>query len=65
MNHPSEFYRAVLESAIEGLVVVDAGGTVHFANSSAFGLAGVMGREPIGRPVSEFLDLRDPGTGLG
>lgn len=65
MNHPSEFYRAVLESAIEGLVVVDAGGTVHFANSSAFGLAGVTGREPIGRPVSEFLDLRDPGTGLG
>jgi len=65
MSHPAEFYWAVLDAVIEGLVAVDFQGTVRFANSSAGRFVGVPRAELIGRQASEVLNLRDPGTGLG
>ncbi|MEZ5232157.1 MAG: MASE1 domain-containing protein [Acidimicrobiales bacterium] len=54
-------YRAIVESAFEGVLVSDRAGRITFANDRAVALSGSRNRgELVGRPVAELFD--DPAT---
>ncbi|MGD9752627.1 MAG: histidine kinase [Acidimicrobiia bacterium] len=54
-------YRAIVESAFEGVLVSDRAGRITFANDRAVALSGSRNRgELVGRPVAELFD--DPVT---
>ncbi len=49
-------YRRIVEMANEGIVVVDDGGRIEFANRRMGEIAGCRAEEMIGRPYGEFVD---------
>ena len=50
-----QFPTAILDSLSEAVVVVDAGGLVHYANLSAEQFFGVGRARIVGHPLSEFM----------
>ena len=50
-----QFPTAILDSLSEAIVVVDAGGLVHYANLSAEQFFGVGRARIVGHPLSEFM----------
>ncbi len=50
-----ERFRRLVERAWDGIVLVDAGGTIHFASESARRMLGYAPRELMGRPLFELM----------
>src|SRR5690349_24546355 len=55
-----QFPTAILDSLSEAVVVVDAGGLIHYANLSAEQFFGVGRARLVGHPLSEFIPEDTP-----
>jgi len=59
VSDPTERYRAIVETAQEGIVTLDAHGITTSANPAVAAMLGVPMAEIIGLPLSRFLDEQD------
>jgi PAS domain S-box-containing protein len=60
-----ERYRRIVETADEGILVIDGQGRTSFVNPKMARMLGRTVDEMIGRPLPEFLDETDPPAGAG
>lgn len=62
---PSELSRELIDSAPDGILLIDGGGSVRLANQEAEELLGYSARDIIGRNVDDFVPIaarpRHPG----
>ena len=58
-----ERYRRIVETASEGIWLVNQSGRLTFANPKLLQMLGRAAPEVLGRPLTEFVDARDHGAG--
>jgi PAS domain S-box-containing protein len=58
-----ERYRRIVETANEGIWLVDEAGELSFANPMLLRMLGHTAAEVLGRPLTDFVDERDRETG--
>jgi formate hydrogenlyase transcriptional activator len=59
-QHDESFYRAVLESLAEGVMITDPNGRIRYANGIAAEITGYAAQELVGARVEQVIDMGKP-----